>query len=88
MTKLMRLAVRPWHPERHYLFPRQLQPRVILVLLLQLRLERRAAQHARQPQGPRTRQQRRLEAALNARAPADVWLNFIVPFLPRMAKLR
>ena len=84
-TKLLRLALLPWHPERHHLFPRSFQPRVVLVLLLQQRIERRAVQYAERV-GPRrrTRRMRRLEAALNAaRAPVDVWLNSVVPFLPR-----
>ena len=84
MTKVARLAVLPWHPERHHMFPRSFTPRVVLVLLLQQRIEQRAVQYAwHVRRRRRTRQMRRLEAALNARATVDVWLNSIVPFLPR-----
>ena len=47
LTKVLREALRPWHPERHGLFPRSFAPRVIAVLLVQQRLERLAAEHER-----------------------------------------
>ena len=70
MSKVVRLALLPWHPERRHFFPCSFQPRVVLVLLLQQRIERRAARYAQQQQARpqrRTRQMRRLKAALKAR---------------------
>jgi hypothetical protein len=70
MSEVVRLALLPWHPERRHFFPCSFQLRVVLVLLLQQRIERRAARYAQQQQvrpQRRTRQMRRLEAALKAR---------------------
>ena len=84
MTAVMRAAQLPWQPDRHRLFPRTFTPRVVVVLLLQQRLERRAVRRSRRWPGRLTRRWRQLaEAGLNARAPSDVWLHSIVPFLPR-----
>ena len=51
MTKLLEQALKPWHQKRHRLFPRTFTPRVVVVLLLQQRLERYAALWAEQSLG-------------------------------------
>ena len=84
MTKLLEQALRPWHQKRHRLFPRSFTPRVVVVLLLQQRLERYAelwAQH--EDEWRATERGRRLGAALAARLTREEWL-MVVPFLPRL----
>ena len=77
-------ATRPWHQERHGLFPRSFAPRVVAVLLLQQRIERLAAEHERAASSQRlTRRQRRRGAVLGVRPSKEVWLTSVVPFLPR-----
>ena len=83
MTKLLEQALRPWHWKRHSLFPRSFTPRVVLLLLIHQRLERRAAQFERHGRLRRvTRSGRRLGAVLLMRLSREELL-MIVPFLPR-----
>ena len=83
MTKLLEQALRPWHWKRHILFPRSFTPRVVLLLLIHQRLERRAAQFERHGRLRRvTRSGRRLGAVLLMRLSREELL-MIVPFLPR-----
>ncbi len=77
MTRVVEQALRPWHRTRHSLFPRSFARRVVLVLLLQQRLQRRALQ---QEQGE--------EAVFNGQLTHDIWLNSIVPLLPRLPDAR
>lgn len=70
-TQLLEEALRPWHPERHRLFPRSFSRRVVIVLLLHQRLEWQAW-HAR-------RRRQRGPLALTK----EVWLGSVVPLLPR-----
>ena len=44
MTALLRLALKPWHPQRHVLFPRAFAARVVPLLLLCQRHEQRQVQ--------------------------------------------
>ena len=78
-------AVKPWHRKRHGLFPRTFTPRVVLVLLVQQRLDGQAALFEQQQARPmrQTRRRRRLGAALRVRLTVDIWLESVVPFLPR-----
>ena len=93
LLKVLREALRPWHPERHGLFPRSFTPSVVTVLLVHQRLERLAARHARTPTPlshtrsgvVQQRPRRRLGAALRVRLPREVWLQCVVCFLPRFS---
>ncbi len=75
-THLLEEALRPWHPERHRLFPRSFSQRVVVVLLLHERLEQQA-RHARQ---------RRRRGPLTLTK--EVWLGHVVPLLPRFGLVR
>ena len=87
MTKLLEQALKPWHQKRHRLFPRTFTPRVVVVLLLQQRLERYAALWARQEDAWRaTERGRRLGASLALRLTREEWL-MVVPFLPRFGQV-
>ena len=77
--------------DRHHLFPRGFVPRLIVLLLVQQRLERQAEDfalaigQAQQPLGPYLLgQQRRLVALQLTR---ELWLA-VAPFLPRFGSWR
>ena len=58
----------------------------MLVLLVQQRLDRQAALFGQQQargQMRQTRRRRRLGAALRVRLTVEIWLQSVVPFLPR-----
>ena len=84
-TDVIAAAVKPWHRKRHGLFPRTFTPRVVLVLLVQQRLDGQAALFEQQQAQPmrQTRRRRRLGAALRVRLTVEIWLQSVVPFLPR-----
>ena len=85
MSEVVAQAVLPWRIDRHHLFPRGFVPRLIVLLLVQQRLERQAEDFAlalgqAQPLGPYLLgQQRRLVALQLTR---ELWLA-MAPFLPR-----
>ena len=85
MSEVVAQAVLPWRVDRHPLFPRGFVPRLIVLLLVQQRLERQAEDFAlalgqAQPLGPYLLgQQRRLVALQLTR---ELWLA-VAPFLPR-----
>ncbi len=90
MTKAVKEALRSWHRKRHGLFPRSFTPRVVVVLLLQQRLQRQAEQYAAQSAAQSRRVRRRLArqvqrhgAVLNGRLTREIWLGSIIPLLPR-----
>ena len=85
MTELIQQALKPWAPERHGLFPRTFTPRVVVVLLVDQRQEQYALEYAQQQLAgqPPTQRQRRLGKSLRLRLSRDVWLQSVVPFLPR-----
>ena len=84
MSELVAEAVLPWRINRHHLFPHAFVPRLVVLLLVQQRLERQAADFAleqlAQPLAPHLlSQQRRLVALQLTR---ELWLA-LAPFLPR-----
>ena len=86
MSEVVAQAVLPWRIDRHPLFPRGFVPRLIVLLLVQQRLERQADEFAlalqgqAQPLAPyMLRRQRRLVALQLTR---ELWLA-VAPFLPR-----
>ena len=72
MSGVMEQALRPWHPKRHGLFPREFQAHVATLLLVQQRLETSAQQpHPHHVQPPAVFVDR------------GTWLLSVVPYVPR-----
>ena len=89
MTEVVTQAVLPWRIDRRHLFPRGFVPRLIVLLLVQRRLQRQAEDFAlalqaqAQPLGPYLlSRQRRLVALQLTR---ELWLA-MAPFLPRFGR--
>ena len=90
-TDVMALAVLPWHPKRHRLFPRSFRPTVVAVLLVQQRLDRLAQQQgagAAQAVGQPPPLLQQAHVAVNPLAALcpilSTWVNGIIPLLPRL----
>ena len=86
MTKLLQEALKPWHQKRHGLFPRAFAEPVALLLLVHQRLEQMAEQEEQQGQGPMTQRRRRLRRVLRVRLTKEIWLQSVVPWLPRLGE--
>ena len=83
MTAVVAQALLPWRIDRHHLFPRGFVPRLVMLLLVQQRLERQAEAFALeqpQPLAPLLQSQRRRLVALQLTR--ELWLA-MAPFLPR-----
>ena len=85
MSELVAEAVLPWRLDRHHLFPRGFVPRLIVLLLVQQRLERQAEDFALaleqdEPLAPHQLRRQRWLVALQLTR--ELWLA-MAPFLPR-----
>ena len=92
-TAIIEAALMPcWHPKRHRLFPDSFRSIVVAVVLLQQRLERRAEQMGAEEEAAAAagevdgsdEQHARRAGRLSVVLPLELWLQWVVPALPRM----
>ena len=89
MSEVVTQAVLPWRIDRRHMFPRGIAPSLIVLLLMQRRLQRQAEDFAlalgqAQPLGHcPLAQQRRLVVLYAQLTRGGLWLLAMAPFLPR-----